>query len=66
MKRLISIITVIAILVGMMTFFRIPITALGAARNLFTDGGFETNESMSTGSSWTFKSGLNMYYRIFN
>lgn len=58
MKRFISAITVIAIAVSMM----IPIS-VSAAANLLTDGGFEENEGLSTGNSWTFKGGSSPWYQ---
>lgn len=61
MKRVISMVTAMAILVGIFTSFTIP--SFAAETNLLTDGGFEINESMSTGNSWTFKNGQYPWYQ---
>ena len=58
MKRIVSAITSISIIIGIISSFVIPITTIAAQTNLLTDGGFESG-SITIDSSWKFpESGL--------
>lgn len=60
MKRLISVITAVSIIIGIISSFVLPMTAIAAGTNLLTDGGFESS-TLTADSSWKF-SKSNIWY----